>query len=141
MKLVDEGAGIEAVDREECLRLLSEEVVGRIAFVMAGQAEVLPVNYVLDGEAVVFRTAAGSKLDWATRGPVVFEVDRIDRATRSGWSVIMHGRAEEVTSFDRVELQERVRALPIDPWVPGDKHHLVRIVPGAVTGRRVGSTG
>ena len=139
--MVDERAGIEVVPRDECLRLLSEEVVGRIGFVVAGQAEVLPVNYVLDGEAVVFRTAAGTKLDWATRGPVVFEVDRIDRASRAGWSVIMHGRAEEVTSFDHVELQERVGALPVDPWAPGEKRHLVRIVAGAITGRRVGSTG
>jgi hypothetical protein len=139
MKLVDDRSGIEVISREECLGLLADEVVGRIGFVVAGQAEVLPVNYVLDGDAVVFRTAAGSKLDGATRAPVVFEVDSIDRVTRSGWSVIMHGLAQEVTSFDRVEMRERVSALPIDPWAPGDKRHLVRIVPGSITGRRVGS--
>jgi nitroimidazol reductase NimA-like FMN-containing flavoprotein (pyridoxamine 5'-phosphate oxidase superfamily) len=139
MKLVDGRAGIEVVPREECIRLLAGEVVGRIGFVVAGAPDVLPVNYVLDGEAVVFRTAAGSKLDWAMRTPVVFEVDRVDRTTRSGWSVIVHGRAEEVTAFDRVELQQRVAALPFDPWVPGEKSHVVRIVPSAITGRRVGS--
>ena len=92
----------------------------------------------LDGDAVVFRTAAGTKLDRATRGPVVFEVDHIDRATRSGWSVIVHGLAQEVTSFDRVEFRERVAALPVDPWAQGEKPHLVRIAPGSITGRRVG---
>jgi nitroimidazol reductase NimA-like FMN-containing flavoprotein (pyridoxamine 5'-phosphate oxidase superfamily) len=139
MKLVDNRTGIETIAREECLELLAGEVVGRIGFVVAGQAEVLPVNYVLDGDAVVFRTAAGSKLDGATRAPVVFEVDNIDRTTRSGWSIVMHGMAQEVTSFDRVELRERVAALPVDPWAPGTKPHLVRVVPGSITGRRVGS--
>jgi len=141
MKLVDGRAGTEVVAREECLRLLADEVVGRIGFVVAGAPEVLPVNYVLDGEAVVFRTAAGSKLDWATRAPVVFEVDHFDGATRSGWSVIVHGRADEVTTFDRVELRQRVASLPVDPWAPGEKSHVVRIVPSVITGRRVGSGG
>jgi nitroimidazol reductase NimA-like FMN-containing flavoprotein (pyridoxamine 5'-phosphate oxidase superfamily) len=141
MSLVDARSSIEVISRDECLRLLTEEVVGRLGFVAAGQAEVLPVNYVVDDEAVVFRTAAGTKLDWAARAPVVFEVDRIDRVTRSGWSVIMRGRAEEVTSFDRVELQTRVAALPLDPWAAGEKRHLVRIRSSAITGRRVGSAG
>ena len=140
MRLADGRTGIEIIARDECLRLLAGEVVGRIGFVAARRAEVLPVNYVLDDEAIVFRTAAGSKLDGATRAPVVFEVDSIDRATRSGWSVIVHGLAQEVTSFDRVELRERVAALPVDPWAPGEKAHLVRIAPGAITGRRVGSS-
>jgi uncharacterized protein len=140
MRLADGRTGIEMIARDECLRLLAGEVVGRIGFVDSGRAEVLPVNYVLDGDAVVFRTAAGSKLDGATRAPVVFEVDHIDRATRSGWSVIVHGLAQEVTSFDRVELRERVAALPVDPWAPGEKQHLVRIAPGSITGRRVGSS-
>jgi nitroimidazol reductase NimA-like FMN-containing flavoprotein (pyridoxamine 5'-phosphate oxidase superfamily) len=139
MKLVDNRTGIETISREECLELLAGEVVGRIGFIAAGRAEVLPVNYVLDGDAVVFRTAAGSKLDGATRAPVVFEVDSIDRTTRTGWSVVLHGMAQEVTSFDRVELRERVAALPVDPWAPGTKPHLVRVAPGSITGRRVGS--
>ena len=139
MRLADKHTGIEIIAREECLKLLAGEVVGRIGFVASGRAEVRPVNYVLDGEAIVFRTAAGSKLDGATLAPVVFEVDHIDRATRSGWSVIVHGLAQEVTSFDRVELRERVAALPVDPWAQGDKPHLVRVAPGSITGRRVGS--
>jgi nitroimidazol reductase NimA-like FMN-containing flavoprotein (pyridoxamine 5'-phosphate oxidase superfamily) len=140
MKLVDNRTGIEVISRMECVKLLAGEVVGRIGFVVAGRAEVLPVNYVLDGDAVVFRTAAGSKLAGGTRAPVVFEVDRIDSTTRSGWSVVIHGLAQEVTSFDRVELRERVAALPVDPWAPGAKPHLVRVVPDSITGRRVGST-
>ena len=38
-----------------------------------------PVNYLLDGEEVVFRTGSGTKLTAAARGIVVgFQVDEID---------------------------------------------------------------
>jgi nitroimidazol reductase NimA-like FMN-containing flavoprotein (pyridoxamine 5'-phosphate oxidase superfamily) len=137
MKLVDERTGVEIIEREECLRLLGREVIGRIGFVDRGQPEVLPVNYVLDGEDVVFRTAEGTKLRTLGRAAVVFEVDRVDPADRSGWSVVVHGVAEQITVFDRVELRARAAALPIDPWAPGEKPHLVRIVPRTITGRRV----
>ena len=129
---------IEIIFRDECLRLLGTEEVGRIAFVSGGQADVLPVNYILDGDAVVFATATGSKL-WATgHGPVTFEVDRVDPATRSGWSVIVHGLAREITSLDGPGLIDRLRSLPLHPWAGGTRQHLVRITPREVTGRRVG---
>jgi nitroimidazol reductase NimA-like FMN-containing flavoprotein (pyridoxamine 5'-phosphate oxidase superfamily) len=138
MKLVDEHSGVEVIPRAECLSLLAGEVVGRIGFVLAGRPEVLPVNYVLDGEAVVFRTAPGSKLEGAVRAPVVFEADAIDKVSRSGWSVVVHGMAQEVTALDRPELVQRVRALPVDPWAPGERPHLVRVEPTSISGRRVG---
>lgn len=141
MKLVDDHSGIEIIDRAECVRLLGEEVVGRLGFVHRGQPEVLPVNYVLDGDTVVFRTAEGTKLQGVARSPVVFEIDRVDRLTRSGWSVIIHGMAEEVTSLDSVALQERVNALAVDPWAPGEKAHLIRVVARTITGRRVDNAG
>jgi nitroimidazol reductase NimA-like FMN-containing flavoprotein (pyridoxamine 5'-phosphate oxidase superfamily) len=137
MRSFDERTGIEMIMRDECVRLLAGEVVGRLGFNLGGSPEILPVNYVLDGEAVVFRTASGSKFEGAGRGPVVFEVDRIDRETRSGWSVLVHGDAHEVTVFDNPELHARVLELPIDPWARGAKPHLVRIAPRSITGRRV----
>ena len=54
-----------------------------------------------DGEHVVLQTGPGSKLT-ASRGQLVcFEVDAFDRETRSGWSVVVRGRLEEVTELDR----------------------------------------
>jgi nitroimidazol reductase NimA-like FMN-containing flavoprotein (pyridoxamine 5'-phosphate oxidase superfamily) len=138
MEPVDTWTGIRWIEKVECLRLLATRQLGRLGFVLGGLPEVLPVNYVLDGEAVVFATAEGSKLRGVTRGPVVFEVDDTDAASRSGWSVIVHGLAEELTGFDSPALVDRVRALPIEPWAPGDKPHLVRIRPRSITGRAVG---
>jgi uncharacterized protein len=139
MRLVDAHSNIEIVDRGECLRLLGTEEVGRVAFATgAGAADILPINYVVDGDAVVFATAAGSKLTSAERGSLTFEADHTDASTRSGWSVVIHGFAQVITNFDRPELVERLRALPINPWAGGDRPHLVRIAPGTITGRRVG---
>lgn len=138
MRHVDQW-GTEVIEREECLRLLEEEEVGRVGVSDHGSPLVLPVNYVLDGDTVVFRTAPGTKLEAALRAPVAFEVDRVDRATRSGWSVVVRGVAEEVTSFSGPGVRQRLESLPLDTWAPGKKGCLVRIVPGSITGRRVGA--
>jgi nitroimidazol reductase NimA-like FMN-containing flavoprotein (pyridoxamine 5'-phosphate oxidase superfamily) len=130
---------LEDLNRAECLALLATHEVGRLAVVVGGRPLVLPVTYVLDGEHVVFRTAAGSKLAGAVRGPVAFEVDELDARTRQGWSVLVQGRAEEVTAYDSPAARERVTALPLQPWADGDRPHWLRIVPSAVTGRRLGA--
>ena len=141
MRLVDRRTGIEVIDRDECVRLLATQEVGRIGFSTGTGADILPVNYVLDGDSVVFATAAGSKLHAAERGMVAFEVDDTDRVTRSGWSVVIHGRAHELTAYDAPDLVARLRALPLNPWAQGDKPNLVRITPQTMTGRRVGQAG
>ena len=97
--------GIEVLDYAECMRLLASKQAGRIGFAIWGGPEILPVNYVLDGDAVVFATGAGSNLSAVVRSTVVFEVDDTDERTRSGWSVVVHGLAQEVTRAD-----ERIRA-------------------------------
>ncbi len=139
MRLVDARTGVQWIERVDCLRLLATKQVGRLGFVIGGFPEILPVNYVLDGEAVVFATAPGAKMDGVARSPVVFEVDDADPATRSGWSVVLHGVAREVTAHNGSELFARVRSLPLEPWADGDRPHLVRIVPLSITGRAVGA--
>jgi nitroimidazol reductase NimA-like FMN-containing flavoprotein (pyridoxamine 5'-phosphate oxidase superfamily) len=89
-------ARIVRIPPSECIHLLATMTVGRLGFVHEGGPEVLPVNYVLDGDAVVFATNTGMKLWGSTRGRVVFEVDQTDPVTRSGWSVVVHGLAQEV---------------------------------------------
>lgn len=130
---------LSSLPADECRRLLGTACVGRLAFIHAGQPEVLPVNYVLDGDAVVFATGTGRKLWDASVSPVAFEVDETDCASRQGWSVVIHGLAQEVTEADAPALVLRLRALDIRPWAGGDRPHLVRIAPESITGRRVGS--
>ena|SRR5687768_3240589 len=137
MLLVDPVTHLEVLDHATCVTLLTEEEIGRIGIVDGNQPLVLPVNYALDGETVVFRTDPGTKLRVAGRGPVAFEVDRFDREHRTGWSVLVKGRLEEVTLYDRPALATRVRELPIAPWAGGEKAHWLRLVPTTVTGRRI----
>ena len=138
MRTIDARTGLERIDRDECLELLAGDVVGRLAVVSGGSADIFPVNYVLDGETVVFRTDPGTKLDATGRAQASFEIDRIDREHRTGWSVVASGRLEEVTRYDSRTLA-RLRDLPVDPWAGGDKAHYVRLIPSRITGRRVGT--
>ncbi len=128
----------EELTRERCLELLGREEVGRLAVVVGGRPDIMPVNYLLDGEGVVIRTAEGTKLRAASGAPVAFEIDGLDRYRRIGWSVVVHGIAHEVTTLGWEELAARLEALPIDSWAGGDKPYIIRIAPISITGRRVG---
>lgn len=127
----------ETLTRLECLELLRENHLGRLAFLerVGVVPLIMPVNYVLDQDAVVFRTDPGSKLVAAVRGaPVAFEIDGAEEGDRVGWSVIVRGHAVEVT--DAAE-RERLSHGPLESWAPGPKSHYVRVVPGPITGRRI----
>ena len=124
--------------REECLRLLAENRVGRVAVSAADDAPVIrPVNYAFDepSQSVVFRTAPGSKFyALLRRNRAAFEVDGLDPTTRSGWSVIIIGAIEEVTNqTDR----RRLDGLGLVHWAPGEKPHWMRIRAWTVSGRRI----
>jgi uncharacterized protein len=128
---------MEKLSRQECLRLLATQAVGRLGVVSGIHPLIVPVNYALDGEAIVFRTDAGLKLDAAAGQPVAFEVDELDVERHAGWSVHVWGKASEITEFDTVALRERVHALALVPWAPGDKTHWVRITAVSIEGRRL----
>jgi nitroimidazol reductase NimA-like FMN-containing flavoprotein (pyridoxamine 5'-phosphate oxidase superfamily)/CBS domain-containing protein len=131
---VDDRTGLEIIPLAECLTLLGTHSVGRLGVVVAGRPGVFPVNYVLDGRDIVFRTPDGTKL-WGARGhPVAFEIDSTDVAARTGWSVVVSGYAEEITTRSEIE---RLRTLGLRPWTTGPAEHWMRIHPHSVTGRRI----
>jgi len=136
MRIVDARTGIEVIPREECLALLADDVIGRLAIVSGGAPHVVPVNYAVDGEDIVFRTDHGLKLDEGPRSPACFEIDGFARDRRAGWSVVVHGRLEEVTAYDS-ERHDRLARLGVDPWAEGERQHWMRLVPSAITGRRI----
>jgi nitroimidazol reductase NimA-like FMN-containing flavoprotein (pyridoxamine 5'-phosphate oxidase superfamily) len=113
--------------------LLREAAVGRLAVVTDGEPDVFPVNHVVDRGTVVFRTAAGTKLSAAVGQAVAFEVDGYDPASGEAWSVVVKGRAREVRELD--DVLDALR-LPLTAWHAAPRTHLVRVVPGSVTGRR-----
>ncbi|MFE2873467.1 pyridoxamine 5'-phosphate oxidase family protein [Embleya sp. NPDC059259] len=117
----------------ECYARLALQEVGRV--VPANEAEpfALPVNYILDGRDVVFRTARDSSL-CTLSGPVAFEVDEEIRPARLGWSVLINGRAERIEDPRAIA---RLAAAGLDTWPDGGRDVWLRVRPYRITGRRV----
>ena len=129
---------MQELSSDECYRLLATQQIGRLGVNAEHYPLIFPVNYALDSAGViVVRTHPGTKLAAADHANVTFEVDEIDQWTRSGWSVLVRGLAEEVTSAHRAELVERTQASGAQPWAPGEHGRWLRIIPHAVSGRRI----
>ena len=129
----------EELSVEECLELMGAHHFGRVGVVVDGEPVIFPVNYALDGDEVVFRAAPGSLLSGASLGRVSFEVDEVEESGRTGWSVVVQGFGNEVTSTID-ERSEHIRALRLEPWVPGEHDHWIGIMPRSITGRRLRRT-
>lgn len=130
---------IEELDSDECWRLLARTEVGRLAVSIANHPDIFPINYIVDDESVVFRSAAGTKLAAAVLGRgIAFEIDGYDAERGEAWSVVVKGSAHEVD-----DMGERMQAedLPLFPWHVGPKPNFVRIQPEIVTGRRFRALG
>jgi nitroimidazol reductase NimA-like FMN-containing flavoprotein (pyridoxamine 5'-phosphate oxidase superfamily) len=126
---------MEVLDFEECTQLLGQIPVGRIAITVQALPMILPVNFALVDDSILFRTIPGSKLAAATsRAVVAFEVDSYQDDGRSGWSVVAQGMASKVTD---PAVLEKARASGIESWALGDQaEHVVRIGLSTLTGRR-----
>jgi len=135
MRAVSRHSGIEVIDADECLRLLAEEEIGRVAVVVGATPMILPVNYALDGDAVVFRTMPGSRLD-VGQGHAAFEVDSFDKERKAGWSVLVTGHLEAVSWYQAKDMR-RVQDLSVTPWASGDRNLWLRLRPSFITGRMV----
>ncbi|GDY28698.1 pyridoxamine 5'-phosphate oxidase family protein [Gandjariella thermophila] len=133
-----DSAGLEVLDRAECLRLLQSVPVGRIVFTDQALPAVQPINFAILDESVLFRTSHGSKLSAATRNAIVaFEADDFDNGLRNGWSVVIVGHATEVLNRDELR---RINTLPLRSWMPAGPEHVIRISIERIAGRRVRHT-
>ncbi|MFJ8849719.1 pyridoxamine 5'-phosphate oxidase family protein [Streptomyces sp. NPDC102437] len=124
---------------EECRTLLSTHGVGRVAVSASdGRPAVIPVNYAVIDDAIVFRTAPGSVTAAAAHKEVAFEVDHVDDALSQGWSVLAVGPASIVT--DRDTVRRLAQEAYTKPWAGGDREMWMSIRPTSLTGRRITST-
>lgn len=126
--------GFEVLGRDECFTLLRSVPVGRIGLSMSALPVVLPVNFAVDGDRLVVRTATGSKLDAALGGAVVaFEADHIDLASGEAWSVLVRGSSAVLT--DPADI-ESLADLDLNSWVADRSDQWVMITTDLVSGRR-----
>lgn len=127
MRVIDLLGGTEMMTRVDCLELLRQGHIGRLATVKAGVPDIAPVNYRFEDGEIVIESNIGHKLLAAEDAPVAFEVDTIDERRRLAASVVVHGSARADAS--------RGSGVPV-AW-SGPKDFVIRIVPETVTGRRI----
>ena len=118
------------IDGDECRRLLRDATVGRVCWVSPAGLQVLPVNYGLDGELIVFACAEGTQLAGLTEPTdAVVQVDDLDPLTATGWSVLVRGTTLAYPGT-------RPDAVP-RAWAPGGRSVLVALQPHQFSGRSV----
>jgi len=134
-------AEVEQMDEAECLRLISEGGVGRIAYSGQFGLAVLPVCYKLLEGSIVVRTPLGSTTDedlrTGIRGAdyrIAFEIDKVGHDAQEGWFVVIQGPAHHVDAHDDL-LSAWVRAPRSSDWHTPE--HFVRITPAVIVGRRL----
>ena len=116
---------------DECWELLRAHALGRLAFHLAGEVRITPINYVVDKDTLLFRTAEGSKLLGVVMNEdVAFEIDGENGHT--AWSVVIRGTAQLLDEA----AAHRADDLPLRPWVSSYKYNVVEITPTAISGRR-----
>ncbi|MBK0417930.1 pyridoxamine 5'-phosphate oxidase family protein [Leucobacter sp. CSA1] len=122
---------VTALREDECWEHLRAHQLGRLVTRVGDVVDIFPVNYVVDGESIVFRTAEGGKLAGLTiNASVLFEVD--EYTADDAWSVVVRGQAHRIADEEELAAVEQ---LPLAPMVPTLKLNHIRITPDSVTGR------
>lgn len=126
------GTELQSLSESRCWELLQHATVGRLAVVFNGAPDIYPVNHAVIDDTIVIRTAPGTKLVAAIDHAVAFEVDHLDHAGHKGWSVVVHGTAEEPR-----KIEDYLQALDDGPtpWAAGARDRFIVIRPTSVTGR------
>ena len=132
--MADQGSTVEELSESTCWALLRATTVGRLAVWVDDHPDIFPLNYAVDHGTVVFRSSAGTKVAAAlSDSPVALEADGYDAGSAQAWSVVVKGKAEEITAGqDLIDTLD----LPLFPWQAGEKGRFIRIVPTTTTGRR-----
>lgn len=121
---------ISRMSEDECWDMVRRHEFGRMAYHLAGEVHIVPINYATDGKRLYFRTAEGSKLlGIVMNEDVAFEIDEVTDDMAA--SVIMRGRAQLLEGDE----EHVVEQLPLRPWVPTLKFNVVAIEPSEMTGR------
>jgi uncharacterized protein len=127
-----EHSPVTELDDEASWSMLHDQEFGRLAFHLADEVHLVPINYAVDDRRrLVFRTAEGSKLLGLTmNADVAFEIDEYTEDLAR--SVVVRGRARELQGSEADEAEQ----LPLRPWVEGAKFNVIAVEVDEITGRR-----
>ncbi|GGK23444.1 DNA-binding protein [Streptomyces camponoticapitis] len=119
----------------ECWDRLGTHGVGRLGLRGDTAPVIVPVNFLVDGRSVVYRTRPGSVGAVDAGTPLAFEADRLDEERMRGWSVLVTGTTEHLTdSATTGPLADRAGARP---WAGGSRPLWIRVLPDEITGRLI----
>lgn len=122
------------LNRNECLDHLATRSVGRVAVTIHALPAIIPVNYGMLGDAVVFRTESDGPLARACANAVVaFEVDEVAPDGSGGWSVLVVGVADQLSPSAEL----RANRLALVSTGAGGRSEFVAITGAQITGRRI----
>jgi nitroimidazol reductase NimA-like FMN-containing flavoprotein (pyridoxamine 5'-phosphate oxidase superfamily) len=122
--------------REEALQLLATVPLGRVVFTDRALPAIRPVNHIIDGPDIIFRTSRSAAITTAVDGIgtiVAFEADAIDSGRQAGWSVVVVGGARLLTDTMQIEHYRQL----LRPWAPGTKDDFIAIRTDVVSGVRL----
>ena len=126
----------QKLDQVEAMRLLSSVDYGRVVFSVSALPAIRPVNHLVNDGRIIIRTRLTTALSAAVRSAreliVAYEADSLDKASRTGWSVVVTGRVHPVTDADQISRYEEM----LHPWV-NQADNVLAIEPDFVTGFRI----
>lgn len=127
---------ITRMSAEQAWDFLRAHEFGRLAFHLADEVHITPINYAVDHDpttgrrTLLFRTAEGSKLlGIVMNSDVAFEVDEFGDDDAA--SVVARGRARKLEEDE----EHRAENLPLRPWVGTLKYNVVEIEVTELSGR------
>lgn len=127
---------ITRMSAQQSWDFLRRHELGRMAYHLADEVHIVPVNYAVDHDPVsdrrslLFRTAEGSKvLGVVMNSDVAFEVDELVDEVAA--SVIVRGRARLLEEDEA----HRAETLPLRSWVATSKWNVVEIEVAEISGR------
>ena len=130
-------AQLRELSYAECRALLVRQRAGRVAVATPDGPHIIPVNYSVVDESIVFRTSPFSVLaTYGRNAKLAFEVDHFRDEVQLGWSVVARGRADVVTDAGELARIQKVCA-PL-PWADGARNVYFRLDWKELSGRAVG---
>lgn len=131
---MESSSEIERLDLKQCLALLRSQAVGRLVFTEQALPAIRVVNYSMPAGRIVLRLGCSKWVTRLDRAVVAFEVDDYDAGARTGWSVVIVGKARLIFDIDElVSLNDPATR----SWAPGRRDQVLSIDMEQVTGRRI----
>jgi nitroimidazol reductase NimA-like FMN-containing flavoprotein (pyridoxamine 5'-phosphate oxidase superfamily) len=132
---------LELLTDAECMELLADGGIGRLAYTSRYGPTALPVMYKINAGSIVLGTWDPALFDEDLRTgiehadyQVAMEADQFDVEEREGWIVLVRGAAHHLdTEAERAPLIDA----GLEPWIENVPAHFIRLDLTGIWGNRV----